>query len=172
MRQKRIDNRLYVFDNVPYTLTSDLDVEVVYVQEELFNEYAALNPVLPLKKYNYNVFTVTKQEWYDYINAPDEIVPQPNNFSPSAALPQEGSEYKLTMFDDDVAGIGIALSPDAATPTITADLAEIQSFFESLGASDDSEPDDAEGIYDMSLTISGTLVQDDTVTVTKQGYGQ
>ena len=172
MRQKRIDNRLYVFDNVPYTLTSDLDAEVVYVQEELFDEYAALNPVLPLKKYNYNVFTVSKQEWYDYKDAEDEIVPQPNNFSPSAALPQEGSEYNFTMFDDDVAGIGIALSPDAATPTITADLAETQSFFESLGASNDSEPDDAEGVYDMSLTISGTLVQDDTVTVTKQGYGQ
>lgn len=74
MKQKKINDKLYVFDLEPYVITNDTDAAVIYVQNHVYDAYKALNPLLNIKRYNYNVIATNKPEWYDYINASEAIV--------------------------------------------------------------------------------------------------
>lgn len=74
MKQKKINDKLYVFDLEPYVITNDTDAAVIYVQNHVYDAYKALNPLLNIKRYNYNVIATNKPEWYDYINASEVIV--------------------------------------------------------------------------------------------------
>ncbi len=74
MKQKRINNYLYVYSLEPYIITNDTDAELIFVQEELFDDYKKLNPSLTqLAKKNYNILTVVTPEWNLYRNLPDDI---------------------------------------------------------------------------------------------------
>ena len=74
MKQKRINDYLYVYSLEPYIITNDTDAELIFVQEELFDEYKKLNPSLTqLAKKNYNILTVVTPEWNLYRDEPDEI---------------------------------------------------------------------------------------------------
>lgn len=77
MKQKKINDILYVFDTTPYKITQDTDANVIKVQEESYAGFVTLNTSLAnkIEKYNYHVMTVTKQEWGDYINADDPVDP-------------------------------------------------------------------------------------------------
>ena len=73
MQQKRIDDILYVYSLEPYMITKDTDASVIFVQEELFDEYKKLNPSLTqLAKKNYNILTVITPEWNGYRYLPEE----------------------------------------------------------------------------------------------------
>lgn len=73
MQQKRLDNILYVYSLEPYVITKDTDADVIFVQEELFDEYKKLNPTLTqLAKKNYDILTVITPEWNLYRYLPDE----------------------------------------------------------------------------------------------------
>jgi len=73
MQQKRIDNVLYVYSLEPYVITKDTDADVIFVQEELFDEYKKLNPsLLQLAKKNYNILTVITPVWNGYRYLPEE----------------------------------------------------------------------------------------------------
>lgn len=78
MKQKKLNDILYVFDITPYVITQDTDADVIKVQQECYEGYVELNPDLASKivKYNYHMFTVTQQEWAPYVDADDKPSPE------------------------------------------------------------------------------------------------
>lgn len=65
MKQKKVGNKLYVLDMTPYVITEDTDVDIIFVQQEKFDGYVALNPTLASKiaTINYLVYSVQPKEW-------------------------------------------------------------------------------------------------------------
>jgi hypothetical protein len=63
MKQVKINGILYVMDTEAYQITEDTDVDIIYVPEDSYLDYVALNSGLTLTKYNYNVIRVTKPEY-------------------------------------------------------------------------------------------------------------
>lgn len=73
MKQKLLNDILYVYSLEPYEITEGTTASIIFVQEELFEEYKALNPSLTqLAKKNYNVLTTKEPEWNKYIHMDDE----------------------------------------------------------------------------------------------------
>lgn len=69
MKQKLLNDVLYVYSLEPYVITKDIQASVIYVQEELFDEYKALNPELTqLAKKNFNLIAVIEPEWNEFIH--------------------------------------------------------------------------------------------------------
>ena len=101
MKQKRIEDTLYVFDVTPYTITEDTDASTIKVQQECYDEFIALNPDIASKivKYNYHMFTVNKQEWSDYVDEPD---PEPETYHVYLNPTSDASQETLTVTIDDV----------------------------------------------------------------------
>ena len=83
MKQKRINNTLYVFDITPYQITEDTDAEVIKVQEECVAGFKELNESLADKivAYNYHTVTVTQQEWAPYVDESDPEPPVVKNYT-------------------------------------------------------------------------------------------
>ena len=72
MKQKLIDDILYVYSFEPYVITEDTDAKIIYVQEELFTAYKVLNPTLSqLAKKNFNIMSAYTPEWNLYRYIPD-----------------------------------------------------------------------------------------------------
>lgn len=73
MKQKKINDILYVFDITPYQITEDTDAEVIKVQEECVAGFKELNESLADKiiAYNYHVMCVQVPEWAPYVDEPD-----------------------------------------------------------------------------------------------------
>ena len=73
MKQKKINDILYVFDITPYQITEDTDAEVIKVQEECVAGFKELNESLADKivAYNYHVACVQVPEWAPYVDEPD-----------------------------------------------------------------------------------------------------
>ncbi len=71
MKQKLLNDTLYVFDITPYVITQDTSAETIKVQQECYEGFVELNPTLADKivKYNYHMFTVQQQEWAPYVDA-------------------------------------------------------------------------------------------------------
>ena len=57
--QKRIGDKLYVFDLTPFVITDGTDAESIFVQYEHMNGYKELNPELEDKIYGFNQFIMT-----------------------------------------------------------------------------------------------------------------
>lgn len=78
MKQKKINNILYVFQVTPYEITEDTDADIIKVQLESYDGFIALNQSIKSKfaKYNYNMFTVQQQEWAPYVDEPDLVDPE------------------------------------------------------------------------------------------------
>lgn len=83
MKQKRINNILYVFDITPYQITEDTDAEVIKVQEECVAGFKELNESLANKivAYNYHVACVQVPEWAPYVDEPDPEPPVVKNYT-------------------------------------------------------------------------------------------
>jgi hypothetical protein len=83
MKQKRINNILYVFQTTPYVITEDIDASTIKVQEEVLKAFVELNESLADKfvPYNYHVVCITQQEWMPYINQPDPEPPVGENYT-------------------------------------------------------------------------------------------
>jgi len=75
MKQKKINDILYVFDITPYQITEDTDAEVIKVQEECVAGFKELNESLANKivAYNYHVACVQVPEWAPYV---DDVSPE------------------------------------------------------------------------------------------------
>ena len=73
MKQKKLNNILYVFDVNPYEITQDTDAEVIKVQEESYKGFVEMNQSLAEKivKYNYHVMCVNVPEWAPYVEQED-----------------------------------------------------------------------------------------------------
>ena len=71
MKQKLLNDILYVFSVEPYEITEDTEATTIKVQQECYEGFVELNPDLASKivKYNYHMITVNKQEWADYVDA-------------------------------------------------------------------------------------------------------
>lgn len=71
MKQVKVNDILYVMDTEAYQITADTDASIIYVPEDYFNDYVALNPTLELTRYNYHTIRVTKPE-YDIPEPPSD----------------------------------------------------------------------------------------------------
>ena len=73
MKQKKLNNILYVFDVNPYEITQDTDAEVIKVQEESYKGFVEMNQSLAEKivKYNYHTMCVNVPEWAPYVEQED-----------------------------------------------------------------------------------------------------
>ena len=73
MKQKKLNNILYVFDVNPYEITQDTDAEVIKVQEESSKGFVEMNQSLAEKivKYNYHTMCVNVPEWAPYVEQED-----------------------------------------------------------------------------------------------------
>ena len=102
MKQKLLNDVLYVYSLEPYVIVKDTQASVIYVQEELFDEYKALNPELTqLAKKNYNLIAVIEPEWNEFIH--EKIDPDFGWPSDSyTAQIGETNSYPQLMNDDDV----------------------------------------------------------------------
>lgn len=65
MKQVKLKNILYVMDTTAYQITEDTDADIIYVPEDYYDDYVALNSGLTLTKYNYNCIVV---------NVPDYVI--------------------------------------------------------------------------------------------------
>lgn len=74
MKQVKVNNILYVMDTEAYAITADTDASIIYVPEDYYDDYVALNSGLTLTKYNYGVIRVTKPE-YDVPEPPTPPTP-------------------------------------------------------------------------------------------------
>lgn len=63
MKQVKINGILYVMDTEAYAITADTDASIIYVPEDYYDDYVAINSGLTLTKYNYGVIRVTKPEY-------------------------------------------------------------------------------------------------------------
>lgn len=63
MKQKLLNDILYVYSTEPYVITEDTSATTIFVPETLYEEYKELNPFLNLEKKNYNIVTVKRPEW-------------------------------------------------------------------------------------------------------------
>lgn len=73
MKQKKIGDILYVFQQEAYTITEDTDAVIIYVPEESYSAYKTLNPSLSkLAKKNYDVQFVSAPEWNIYRYLPEK----------------------------------------------------------------------------------------------------
>lgn len=83
MKQKKINDILYVFDITPYQITEDTDAEVIKVQEECVAGFKELNESLADKivAYNYHVACVQVPEWAPYVDESDPEPPVVKNYT-------------------------------------------------------------------------------------------
>lgn len=73
MKQKKIGDILYVFQQEAYIITEDTDAVIIYVPEESYSAYKTLNPSLSkLAKKNYDVQFVSASEWNIYRYLPEK----------------------------------------------------------------------------------------------------
>ena len=96
MKQKRIEDTLYVFDVTPYTITEDRDASIIKVQQETYEGFVNQNPDIASKivKYNYHMFTVNKQEWSDYVDEPD---PEPETYIVTYDAGEDDNNPQVTV---------------------------------------------------------------------------
>ena len=119
MRQAKIGNELYVYDLEPYVIELDIeDVVSVYVQEEKYDDFKALNPSLPLKKKNYLLQSIQQPVWYETMVAPDPdtVTISVDTSSISTEIAWDATGYALTARE-------FTTSPDsyASSVVITVD---------------------------------------------------
>lgn len=169
MRQAKIGNDLYIYDLEPYIIVRDIDnVDNVFVQEEKYDDFKALNPSLPLKKKNYLLMSVEQPVWYEKM-----VAPEPDTVTivvDSAAVEQnitwDAEGYALTAkeFSTTPASYAsaVVITVDGGTYTEGMLLqAGTHTVLYSLAATDNN--------FAASATYSVVITQDatpDTVTIT------
>lgn len=112
MKQVKVNNTLYVMDTTAYEITQDTDVDIIYVPEDSYLDYVALNPTLELTRYNYHTIRVTKPEYdvptptgdsrliatYNVTDIGDEEESYPTQIYPYIDSPQY-SVHGVDLFD-------------------------------------------------------------------------
>lgn len=72
MKGYKLDKTLYIFDATPATIpgTAGDEADLIYVQQELVEEFKYYNPdnSAKIKPYNYKLLAVNKLPWADYID--------------------------------------------------------------------------------------------------------
>lgn len=74
MKQKKLNDILYVFETTPYVITEDTDAEVINIQLEEVDGFKAINNETvnaKIKPYNYHMLTSNRLEWADYVDDDD-----------------------------------------------------------------------------------------------------
>ena len=129
MKQKRINDILYVFDITPYQITEDTDAEVIKVQEECVAGFKELNESLANKivAYNYHVACVQVPEWAPYVDQDD---PEPQKQSPELVWSAESATVTIGA-DDNV--FPTLTNPHNVTVTYASDNSEIAAINENTG---------------------------------------
>ena len=112
MKQKKIGDILYVFQQEAYTITDDTDVVIIYVPEESYSAYKTLNPSLSqLAKKNYDVQFVSAPEWniYRYLPEKDPSIVLNENIEEMHGADIDGNNITVEdsidgfkLFDNDV----------------------------------------------------------------------
>ena len=140
MKQKKIGDILYVFQETPYVITEDTDAEVIKIQLEAVEGFKAINNSTinaKIEPFNYMLFTVKRQEWADYVDNYTITVAETSNGTVSVdktdadpgdevtitATPSEGYELDtliVTAGADPVTVTNNKFTMPAANVTVTA----------------------------------------------------
>lgn len=81
MKGYNLNGTLYIFDATPATIPGDAgdEADLIYVQQELVEEFKYENPdnSAKIKPYNYKLMAVNKLPWADYVNEdiPEDVEP-------------------------------------------------------------------------------------------------
>lgn len=128
MKQKKLNNILYVFDITPYQITEDTDAEVIKVQEECVAGFKELNESLADKivAYNYHVMCVQVPEWAPYVDEPD---PTPKE-NPELAWSAESATVTIGAGDNVFPTL---TNPHSVTVTYSCDDPSAVSIDQSTG---------------------------------------
>ena len=73
MRQKQIGKNLYVLTTEPYVISDVGDASVIFVHTNYYDDFKVLNPSLELTRYNYLLLRKGEPEYYQYIDAKEEV---------------------------------------------------------------------------------------------------
>ena len=88
MKGYNLNGTLYIFDATPATIPGSAgdEADVIYVQQELVEEFKTYNPDNSAKimPYNYKLLAVNKLPWADYVNEDiPESEPETNSITPA-----------------------------------------------------------------------------------------
>lgn len=67
LTQAKYNNDLYVIEKIPYQITADTDVDIIYVPMDSVEGYKELNPTLPIEGYSYSTIKVNREPYQDYL---------------------------------------------------------------------------------------------------------
>jgi hypothetical protein len=163
MKQKRINDILYVFDITPYQITEDTNANVIKVQQEVVAGFKELNESLANKivAYNYHVLCTNTPEWAPYVDQDDSLPIEPvagHTFT----LTGNNIEDKLGVNFDDVPQEMLYEWPDVTQGT----MIEIYNTFGASDAYETELPKNSNGNWYVEMP------EDDlTVTVNYIGSG-
>lgn len=105
MKQKKIGDILYIYSDDPYVITEDLDATTIYVQEERYEEYLALNGNVSDKIYkkNYKILTSLTHDWQIYMGKEDDDGddPIPEKKDPNISWSNSAYEAVIGKATDD-----------------------------------------------------------------------
>lgn len=115
MKGYDLDGTLYIFettaDAIPYVAE---DVTKICIQQESLDAFKEANPdyATLMVPYNYNVMTVQKKEWADYVDE-DLVSPEPTpDPEPTPELPEQGTLYDFVGY----------LTEEATEPSSTGQI--------------------------------------------------
>lgn len=146
MKQKLINDILYVYSLEPYIITKDTTAKMIFVQEELFDDYKRLNPSLTqLAKKNFNVLSVITPEWNTYRNIPDD----------------DREDLDIPLNTQSTNMNGVTYNPQTSTMNVPASLTGFQMF-------DNNNPS-IFPTYDSSNEDVATIDSDGYVEINREG---
>lgn len=67
LKQAKYNNNLYIIEKIPYEITEDTDVDIIYVPMDSVEGYKELNPSLPIEGYDYGTIRVGREPFQDYL---------------------------------------------------------------------------------------------------------
>lgn len=157
--QKRVGDKLYIFDLTPFVITNDTDAEVIFVQYEHMKGYKELNAELAEKIFGFNQFimAVNPPEWAKEQPTPPGPEPEVHtlgltgdNWNDAITLVIDGSEQDIseTSTWDVEEGSSIVIRLD-----------EDHTCYEVTGAEYDSEDNSYKATMpgeDLTITINYT----------------
>lgn len=67
LKQAKYNNNLYIIEKIPYEITEDTDVDIIYVPMDSVDGYKELNSSLQITGYDYGTIRVGREPFQDYL---------------------------------------------------------------------------------------------------------
>ena len=73
MRQKLINDTLWVLQKEPYVISRTMDASHIKVNCNTYEDFCKLNPGLSLEPWNYLILTKVDLPYYEFLDAKEEL---------------------------------------------------------------------------------------------------